>query len=501
MQRIITDLCVLDVTDEGLQARRARARRHRGRGPREDRAADHRLSCALESPSAPARSATRLSRVDQLEVAGPGSSCSSTHGCRRRSRGSATTGTASSSVAVHDRRPRPPGRWSSSDHRVGRGPGRRPSRNACVASPPRPSRSPRRGRRPAPARRRASIGSAVVGQPEREVTAGRVTGHDQWSRRRSRVVEQLGQRAARPAARRRRSTGQPPPPPTRRYSGVATTNPSSARARAIGAGVRAVVLAPSRTRRGSVRRPGCRSAGAAGQVQVDDGVARARRTGHASGSRSGSMGATVVRGTRVARMTKWEYLTAPVLVHSDQADPRQLRLGRLGARADGAGDEPGEPGRLLQAAAVAMSTPEERLAELGLSVPEVAKPVAAYIPALRSGNHVFTSGQLPMRDGQLMLAGKVGGEVTQEEAVECARQCALNALAAVRAEVGELVRGQADRQGGRVRRLDPRLHRPAAGRQRRLRAARRGLRRRRPARPLGGRRHRCCRWTPRSRSS
>ena len=85
-----------------------------------------------------------------------------------------------------------------------------------------------------------------------------------------------------------------------------------------------------------------------------------------------------------------------------------------------------------------MSTPEERLADLGLSVPEVAKPVAAYVPALRSGNHVFTSGQLPMRDGELMLTGKVGGEVTQEEAVECARQCALNALAAVRAEVGEL---------------------------------------------------------------
>jgi enamine deaminase RidA (YjgF/YER057c/UK114 family) len=85
-----------------------------------------------------------------------------------------------------------------------------------------------------------------------------------------------------------------------------------------------------------------------------------------------------------------------------------------------------------------MSTPEERLAELGLSVPEVATPVAAYIPAVRSGHHVFTSGQLPMRDGQLMLTGKVGGEVSQEEAVECARQCGLNAIAAVRAEVGEL---------------------------------------------------------------
>jgi enamine deaminase RidA (YjgF/YER057c/UK114 family) len=64
--------------------------------------------------------------------------------------------------------------------------------------------------------------------------------------------------------------------------------------------------------------------------------------------------------------------------------------------------------------------------------------VAAYVPAVRSGHHVFTSGQLPMRDGQLLLTGKVGGEVTQDEAVECARQCALNALAAVRAEVGEL---------------------------------------------------------------
>jgi enamine deaminase RidA (YjgF/YER057c/UK114 family) len=87
---------------------------------------------------------------------------------------------------------------------------------------------------------------------------------------------------------------------------------------------------------------------------------------------------------------------------------------------------------------VSGGTPEERLADLGLSVPAVATPVAAYIPAVRSGGHVFTSGQLPMRDGQLMLTGKVGGEVSQDEAVECARQCALNALAAIRAEVGEL---------------------------------------------------------------
>lgn len=85
-----------------------------------------------------------------------------------------------------------------------------------------------------------------------------------------------------------------------------------------------------------------------------------------------------------------------------------------------------------------MGHPEEKLAELGLAVPEVATPVAAYVPALRSGNHVFTSGQLPMRDGELLLTGKVGGEVTQEQAVECARQCGLNAIAAVKAEVGDL---------------------------------------------------------------
>jgi len=82
--------------------------------------------------------------------------------------------------------------------------------------------------------------------------------------------------------------------------------------------------------------------------------------------------------------------------------------------------------------------PEEKLAELGLSVPEVAKPVAAYVPAVRSGDHVFTSGQLPMRSGELMMTGKVGGDVSLEEAVTCAQQCALNAIAAVKAEIGDL---------------------------------------------------------------
>jgi len=85
-----------------------------------------------------------------------------------------------------------------------------------------------------------------------------------------------------------------------------------------------------------------------------------------------------------------------------------------------------------------MSSPEHRLADLGLSIPEVAKPVAAYVPAVRTGNHVYTAGQLPLREGQLLHTGKVGGGVSDEEGYACARQCVLNALAAVKAEVGEL---------------------------------------------------------------
>ena len=85
-----------------------------------------------------------------------------------------------------------------------------------------------------------------------------------------------------------------------------------------------------------------------------------------------------------------------------------------------------------------MTSPEERLAGLGLAIPEVAAPVAAYVPAVRTGSHVYTSGQLPLRDGELMATGKVGGAVPPETAAECAQQCALNALAAVKAEVGDL---------------------------------------------------------------
>lgn len=82
-----------------------------------------------------------------------------------------------------------------------------------------------------------------------------------------------------------------------------------------------------------------------------------------------------------------------------------------------------------------MSTVDDRLADLGLEVPTVPAPVAAYVPAVRTGSYVFTSGQLPLRDGQLLLTGKVGGEVSAEEAYDCARQCALNAIAAVKSQV------------------------------------------------------------------
>ncbi|MEJ7794018.1 MAG: RidA family protein [Nocardioides sp.] len=84
------------------------------------------------------------------------------------------------------------------------------------------------------------------------------------------------------------------------------------------------------------------------------------------------------------------------------------------------------------------ASPEARLAELGLTLPPVAAPVAAYVPAVRSGNHVYTSGQLPMVEGSLVATGKVGAEVSAEDAKGLARTCALNALAAVKAEIGEL---------------------------------------------------------------
>jgi len=88
-----------------------------------------------------------------------------------------------------------------------------------------------------------------------------------------------------------------------------------------------------------------------------------------------------------------------------------------------------------------MSLVEDRLATLGLVVPDVAAPVAAYLPALRDGNLVFTSGQLPMVSGALVQTGKVGdghGLVPAADAKKLAQYCALNAIAAVKSVIGDL---------------------------------------------------------------
>ena len=85
-----------------------------------------------------------------------------------------------------------------------------------------------------------------------------------------------------------------------------------------------------------------------------------------------------------------------------------------------------------------MTGAAERLAALGLTLPPVTAPVAAYVPAVRTGAYVYVSGQLPVTDGKLPATGKVGDEVSAEDAAGMARTCALNALAAAAAAAGGL---------------------------------------------------------------
>lgn len=87
-----------------------------------------------------------------------------------------------------------------------------------------------------------------------------------------------------------------------------------------------------------------------------------------------------------------------------------------------------------------MSTPEERVVDLGLELPLVARPVASYVPTVRTGSLVYTAGQVPLKDGVLLATGKVGTEISPEQATELAKVCALNVIAALKAEVGELSR-------------------------------------------------------------
>ncbi len=81
-------------------------------------------------------------------------------------------------------------------------------------------------------------------------------------------------------------------------------------------------------------------------------------------------------------------------------------------------------------------TVSSRLAELGIELPDVVAPLAAYVPAVRTGNLVYTAGQLPIQAGDLLATGKVGAEITPEQGKELARVCGLNALAAVHALAG-----------------------------------------------------------------
>ena len=82
----------------------------------------------------------------------------------------------------------------------------------------------------------------------------------------------------------------------------------------------------------------------------------------------------------------------------------------------------------------------QRISELGIILPQVATPAGAYVPAVVSGNLVFTAGQIPLVDGKLAATGKVGKDLTAEQAKEIARICALNAVAAVKSVIGDLDR-------------------------------------------------------------
>jgi len=83
---------------------------------------------------------------------------------------------------------------------------------------------------------------------------------------------------------------------------------------------------------------------------------------------------------------------------------------------------------------------ETNLAALGLELPEVSTPAGAYVPAVVSGNLVFTAGQIPLVDGKLMAEGRLGAEITAEQGKEIAQRCALNAIAAVKSVLGDLER-------------------------------------------------------------
>ncbi|HZD00596.1 MAG TPA: RidA family protein [Actinomycetes bacterium] len=88
-----------------------------------------------------------------------------------------------------------------------------------------------------------------------------------------------------------------------------------------------------------------------------------------------------------------------------------------------------------------MATPEEHIEKLGIALPQAATPLAAYVPTVRSGNMVYVSGQVPLVEGKVAYKGRLGTDgLSLEDGVQAARRCAINVLAALKAELGELSR-------------------------------------------------------------
>jgi enamine deaminase RidA (YjgF/YER057c/UK114 family) len=85
-----------------------------------------------------------------------------------------------------------------------------------------------------------------------------------------------------------------------------------------------------------------------------------------------------------------------------------------------------------------VSIPEAKLAELGIKLPDPVTPAGSYVPAVRTGNYVYCSGQVPFKDGVLLATGTVGADVDIELAGQCARQCGINLIAALKGEIGDL---------------------------------------------------------------
>ncbi len=136
-------------------------------------------------------------------------------------------------------------------------------------------------------------------------------------------------------------------------------------------------------------------------------------------------------------MTKWEYVTTPLLLHKETEILNTWGKTGLGT---GPGNyrSTGWPDRLLQAGGRVSAN--QRISDLGISLPQVATPAGAYVPAVISGNLVFTAGQIPLVEGKLVATGKVGKDLTAEQAKEIARICALNAVAAIKSVIGDLDR-------------------------------------------------------------